>query len=224
MLLSAWLTGGCSTTVSEQHLFATYRPGEPDRPVNFFRLSVNGGASFSNARYVAGYYDERAIDLFFNEMKAPDKQRIFDATIKPPGDDASEKFRPLSPTPANGAFLLIMSTNADDIADTIGSFAESQIVAQALTQLVNKDRIKDKARSDVELTIGGSRSRVLMAKLNGHLAEAQNASSADAARMAYTRALHALSQALGNREPSFRDFSDAKRWFDLELAQPVSQP
>ena len=101
----------------------------------------------------ADYFDERAIALFFNELKSTPERKLFDESVRLPGAAAGTSFEPLSPTEANGAFVLIMSTNADAIASTIGSFAESQVVADALTRIVNRDRVLAKAQSDAQLDV-----------------------------------------------------------------------
>ena len=61
---------GCGTSFRENHYFSS-ASDNPSREgkTNYFRVTVDGWAAFSAARYVSGYYDERAIDLFFNEVK-----------------------------------------------------------------------------------------------------------------------------------------------------------
>lgn len=213
------LLAGCAATVDERHYFATYAtgPSGESRPANFFRLEVKGKAGMSNARYLAGYYDERAIDLFFNELKAPDNQKLFQDAAKIPGTD--EKLKPLGPAMDNGAFVLILSTNADSIANAIGSFAESQIVAQAFTRVINKERYKDKMRSDVDTMSRSAQADVLIKKLELHLAGADGAASSDAARKSYLRALFSLAQAAGYRGAEFPNFEEARKWFNAEADQ-----
>jgi hypothetical protein len=36
---------------------------------NYYRLTVNGYAAMSSARYISGYHGERAVDVFFDELK-----------------------------------------------------------------------------------------------------------------------------------------------------------
>lgn len=98
----------------------------------------------SSTRFVSGYYDERAVDLFFNEVKvAPTgetdtgTQTLFVENLKSPG--STEIIKPLDPTTQNGAFVMILSTNASSVARTIGQFAENQVVADAITNLANRD-------------------------------------------------------------------------------------
>lgn len=165
---------GCAATVSENHYFAAYKekPGGEREAVQFYRLSVNGNSQFANTRYLTGYFDERAVSLFFNELKSPTNQKLFDDATTLPGSGGT-KIAPLSPTADNGAFVLIMSTNADAIANTIGSFAESQVVADSLTRLLNRDRFLAKTRSDARLSINKAEATSLVAQLHPGNAEAR---------------------------------------------------
>ncbi len=217
---------GCGATVKENHYFAAFkdRAGEEREAVQFYRLSVKGDSHFANARYLTGYFDERAIALFFNELKsfgnasASNTHKLFDDGAKLPGADADTKLTPLTPTPENGAFVLIMSTNADAIASTIGSFAESQVVADALTRVLNKDRFLAKAQSDGRLTTLKAEGAALAAQVDAQAAAASAAASGKAAAVSYRRALTALARGLGYTGPEFVSTKGAADWFALESA------
>jgi len=209
---------GCGATVYERHYFAAFNsdPAGKREPVQFYRLTVQGQAQFSNTRYLTGYFDERAISLFFNEIKAPPDQKLFDDSTKLPGASADTKLAPLSPSSETGAFVMIMSTNADAIAGAIGSFAESQAVADSLTNLVNRDRVMAKARSDATLTVQKAEGAALTARLDAELLAADNAPSGSQAAVEYLRALTALAATLGYTGGEFQSIKDAQSWFALE--------
>lgn len=217
---------GCSATVEERHYFAAYRDsGAGTRePVQFFRLSVSGQSQFANTRYLTGYFDERAIALFFNELKSTPERKLFDESVRLPGAAAGTSFEPLSPTEANGAFVLIMSTNADAIASTIGSFAESQVVADALTRIVNRDRVLAKAQSDAQLDVRKAEAGALHTQLAAHAAAARRAPSGQEATAGYRRALTTLAQGLGYGGPEFASLEQARSWFALEAARGAGMP
>lgn len=210
---------GCSTTVSENHYFAAFkdRPGSDREPVQFYRLTVDGNSQFANTRYLTGYFDERAVSLFFNELRSPTNQKLFDDAMVLPGSNGS-RIAPLSPTAENGAFVLIMSTNADAIANTIGSFAESQVVADSLTRLLNRDRFLAKAQSDAKLSINKAEATSLVAQLTAHTQAATAAASSELAAASYRRALTALALSLGYGGPEFSSLDKARDWFALEAA------
>ncbi|MFN6992894.1 MAG: hypothetical protein ACK4PH_01750 [Aquincola tertiaricarbonis] len=210
---------GCATTVSENHYFAAFadKPGGGREAVQFYRLAVDGDSQFANTRYLTGYFDERAVSLFFNELKSPSNQKLFDEGMTLPGSGGS-KITPLSPTAENGAFVLIMSTNADAIANTIGSFAESQVVADSLTRLLNRDRFIAKTQSDAKLSINKAEATSLVAQLTAHTQAATAAVSSELAAASYRRALTALAQSIGYTGPEFTTMAKARDWFTLEAS------
>ena len=138
-------TAGCAVTFKEDHYFQ--QQNKAGDVTNYYRLQVSGYGALSSARYVSGFYDERAVDLFFNELKVEQTGTSTDKTLfkdaqKNPGSD--ETIKPLDPG-AHGAFVMILSTNASSVARTIGQFSENQIVADAITNLMNRDALLSKA-------------------------------------------------------------------------------
>src|SRR4051812_49182226 len=93
------LAAGCAS-FHEEHYFQT--ADKSGTPLNFFRVRVDGNAGLTRLRYLSGYYDERAVDLYFNEVKSPgqgpdvDIQPLFLAGQKSPGTE--EVIKPLEPT------------------------------------------------------------------------------------------------------------------------------
>ena len=217
---------GCSTVVQENHYFAAFKDnGSGGRDaVQFYRVSVDGNSQFANTRYLTGYFDERAVSLFFNELKSPTNQKLFDDAMVLPGAPAGTKFTPLSPSPENGAFVLIMSTNADAIASTIGSFAESQVVADALTRLLNRDRFLAKSQSDARLSVNKAEATALLAQVTAHTQAATTAATSELAAASYRRALTALAQSLGYTGAEFDTLAKARDWFALDAARTGATP
>ena len=152
-LISVFLVASCASIKEDHYLASVTKKGE--RPTNYFRLKVRGSSQLSSARYVAGFYDERAVDLFFNELKTADSSsKLFADAVKSPG--SNEVIKSLDPS-KRGAFVMILSTNADAVADTIGSFAESGVAAEAITNLVNQSRIREARRTDAKLKVQQNR-------------------------------------------------------------------
>lgn len=217
-LAAALLLAGCAATVHENHFFAAFKDGvegAPREAVQFYRLRVDGDAQFANARYLSGYYDERAVSLFFNELQGPKNAKLFDDNQTLPGSGGT-KIQPLNPTAGEGAFVLIMSSNADSIANAIGSFAEAQVVADAMTRMLNKDRFQAKVLSDAKVTVVKAEATALVLRIE---AATQAASRSDKGALAvdnYRRALTALAQGLGYSGPEFATLSEAQTWFTLE--------
>lgn len=216
---------GCASTVEESHYFAAFRedPVKGREAVQFYRVNVDGNTQFANARYLTGYFDERAVSLFFNEMKSPANSQLFEESRTLPGSPDT-KLTPLNPANGEGAFVLIMSTNADSIANAIGSFAESQVVADSLTRLVNRSRFQAKATSDAQLSVQKAEAAALVSRLDSSATAAKQAATGAAAAVSYRRALTALAQALGYSGPEFGSFDEARSWFNLEGSRRSDAP
>jgi hypothetical protein len=225
------LTVGCAR-FREDHYFQSVSQLN-GRPTNFFRLRISGASQLGLTRYVAGYYDERAVDLFFNEVKPSGSDTSPDAgSIKPifvdnqknPGTD--DKIKPLSPDAQHGAFLLLFSTNAKAVADTIGQFAESQIVADAITNLANQGHIKEANAIQANLAEDVAKNADKVSALESLYAAVAALGDPPPDRPAdlleyethlenaYVRILNSLASATGNRSKSFASLDEARIWFE----------
>ncbi len=212
--------GGCAS-FEETHYFKQPIPNQGTP--NYFRLSVSGSAQFSSARYVAGYYDERAVDLFFNEIKtsgADTKGAIFKDDLKSPG--GGQAILPLDPKLENGRLVMILSTNASGVANAIGSFAESQVTADAITNLVGRSAIEVGERSAAEHRQARSRQAALVSELDALVAKFPAADpKLDETNQAVLRFLNAIGRALG-AEP-FVDLPTAQAWFQARRSSEGGQ-
>lgn len=165
------ILSGCAS-VNEKHYMGAFTTATPDNPsglVNVFRINIDGDAGLSNVRYIAGTYDERAIDFFLNEVKSDDYapsdklkfgKRLLNLTC-PTKDDkplsqedckkAYEDALTVSPLASDGSggsfdsFVIIFSTNADAIAETIGAISENTVAIQSVNYLLNKDTYEEAA-------------------------------------------------------------------------------
>ncbi|WIV97478.1 hypothetical protein [Kinneretia aquatilis] len=179
---------------------------------NFFRVVVSGSAQTAKARFLAGFYDERAVDLYFNEIRSPDGElrTLFPLNQKAPGEDTVLK--PLSPETGKGTFVMIFSTNPKAVADTIGNFAESQLVADALTNILNKREVEAARILTATRSASDSGANAAADELAAIL-PADSGAPADAATLErnYRRALEAISRQTGGPQ-SFADMVAARAW------------
>lgn len=223
--ISSWLLSmimlilvGCGAQIHENHYFATFSDpssGESERkPIQFYRISVDGEAAFTNARYLTGYFDERAVALFFNEIQGTKEAKLFDNPTQSGVLDTN--ITALNPNANDGVFLLILSTNADAIAGTIGSFAESQVVADSLTRVLNRDHYIAKKKSDAMVSIKKAEATALDKYIEAELKVATETQEGQLAADAYKRVLNFLAQSIGYSGTEFTSFDDAKRWFRFE--------
>lgn len=213
VLVSLVQLAGCAGFSQVYHFQSA--PGADGVP-NFFRVKVDGDAQTARARFLAGFYDERAVDLYFNEVKSGngDIRKVFEDNQKEPGDTNSV-IKPLTPDGARGSFVMIYSTNPKAVADTIGSFAESQVVAEALTNLLNKKEVEAARLLTANRGVHDAASTALADELASLVpaapADGVIPPSKDALTRTYLRALEVISRNTGG-PASFADLAAAKAW------------
>lgn len=222
LITSTAMLTGCATFHEEHYFQETDTSGAT---TNYFRLLISGYSSFGRARYVAGYYDERAVDLFFNEVKrtgdqADDVKPIFSANLVDPG--GTDKIKPLSPDAEHGAFMMILSSNPKAVTDVIGQFAESDQVAQAVTNLANKSEVSQMRRLSAQTTTQTTRLQSVATELRALFALVPQGSTPDkaATASAYTRILNSIAASL-NSSQTFTSLDDpaVSVWLELQRTQ-----
>ncbi len=123
---------GCVSVVDEQHFFHSNSRDKQQRPVNFYRVEVEGVTLLSSARYLAGYFDESAVDTYFSEFAQPKGGKF-------PGPTSQEKVQPLDPALAGRQLIMLLSSNSDEVATQIGALAQSERTTAAIGRLINRD-------------------------------------------------------------------------------------
>jgi hypothetical protein len=127
---------GCMSGFDETHYFRSTTTDPNGIPVNYFRLHVNGGTILSSSRYLSGFFDEQALDTYFNEFAQPAGGRLTPAT-----QPASADVEPIGTNLQNKKLLLILSSNSDDIATQIGALAQSDAVTTGLEHLLGQNKL-----------------------------------------------------------------------------------
>jgi len=220
LLILCLLSASCAS-FHEEHYFQTLDPS--GTPVNFFRVRVDGHGGLTNLRYISGYYDERAVDLYFNEVKPPssgvnaDIQPLFVNNQINPG--TTEVIKPLDPG-AHGALLMIFSSNPNAIADTIGQFAESQQVADALTNLVSRGPVREMRALVRTQAVRSTRLAATVGELTAlfsGLPKAADVVVGDKARLdqGYLEILRSIAITLDG-DGKFQSLDEAAQWFQAK--------
>jgi hypothetical protein len=125
---------------------------------------------------------------------------------------ASSQLTPLDSSKP-GSFVMILSTNADAVADTIGNFAESNVSAQAITNLVNRTQLRAAQQSATKQATLKSDANATSSELSGLLGKVPTSSpGSQATTQAYLRVLSAISRALGAGQ-NFESLEQASTWF-----------
>lgn len=207
---------GCATTFEETHYFQSLDP-ITKTPTNYYRLKVTGYGAMTSARYVSGYYDERAVDLFFNEVKVKETaadatgvSKLFEEGQKLPG--SGDTFKPLNPSAEDGAFVMILSTNASSVTQAIGQFGENQVVADAITNLVNRDALQRDHAVNRATTSMANATADELAKVMEKL-PVDAAPDKDVTRRSLLRVLNTIASGYGYGPTGFQSFDEAQAWF-----------
>lgn len=141
-------TSSCST-FCETHYFKdkiALKLNEQEKVANYYRLKIKGYSFLSSSRYVSGYFDQSALNLYFNEITQPNQSILFNSTT-----DLSGNQTLLSSEDGN-ELVLVFSTNAKAITDQIGSISKNQTILNSIASLTQKEEIKESlnVKADIE--------------------------------------------------------------------------
>ncbi|MCY1223453.1 hypothetical protein D3C87_364760 [compost metagenome] len=134
----------CST-INEVHYFKdkiTEKSAAPSKTVaNYYKVQIKGYSFLSSSRYVSGYFDQNAINLYFNEFAQPEKGKLFEKG--PDGGFTNE---------TGNELVLILSTNAKAISDQIGNISKNQVILNSAASLVQDGKIKEAQKLKMDLS------------------------------------------------------------------------
>jgi hypothetical protein len=203
------ITIGCASTFEETHYFKILDSPQSPRADNYFKVHVSGFTLLSSTRYLSGYFDESAVDDYFNEIYQPQKGEF----IKP--EPASSSAKPLDSKLAGRSLVMILSTNSDEIATQIGTIAENERTSRALSRLINRDKILGAKTSRAALEIQKVKGQVLTGLGDKLVAgiNPETISKIDTNRQ-LLEYLNALAGSLENEQP-FGSIKEASSWISL---------
>lgn len=78
ILLLFFLLPGCST-FSERYYFK--KLSKDDSGPKYYRVNISGYSLFSDSKYSAGLFDQKAVDLLFGESLISDRSKLFDTSL-----------------------------------------------------------------------------------------------------------------------------------------------
>lgn len=199
-------SSGCMSSFSEHHFFKS--EDAYGNPINYYKLSVSGKNFLSSTRYLSGYFDEKAVDAYFDQIAQPDKG-LFTGSVNAAGDNV----KPLGDVLKDRKLVLLLSSNSDAIAQQIGQFANNQAVMGDLTRLIYRDQVKEahsaKTAADLQQMRGQALSDIGKTVI-GELSDNADQSTAESNLLFYANRLAAE---FGNTVP-FRDLNEARTWLD----------
>ncbi len=133
------LLSGCQA-VKEVHYF---KSGE-----NYYRLNVKSRAFASKSRYIAGYFDESAVNNYFSELSQSDSICFIHKSSTVNGKTESQSLE----NNDNRELVMILSTNSDVVSEQIGNLAQNEQTLEVLARLANKEKIQENKMLNIELT------------------------------------------------------------------------
>ena len=174
-------------------------------------MLLGGCASFHEEHYFRAA-DRSGNTVNYFRVKV-DIGPIFVAGQKSPGTD--EVIKPLDPS-THGTLVMIFSSNPNSVADTIGQFAETQQVADAVTNIANRrtvqaTRASHPATSTAPFTAAAAQLTSLSANLPDPTTATVAANKAQAAATCLAT-LRTIAISLGG-DGKFATFDEANTWF-----------
>lgn len=103
---------------------------------NYYRLKINETSFASKARYLSGYFDDKAVDKYFSEMSQPDSGKFFEWV----GNE-----------PRGTQLVMILSTNSTTIAEQIGNLASNEELLQTVALMAKQNKIEQGRASAIQI-------------------------------------------------------------------------
>lgn len=206
LILMLFFMSGCMSSFSENHFFKS--EDAYGNPLNYYKLSVSGKNFLSTTRYLSGYFDEDAVNAYFDQFSQPEKGlfggsiKTGRAIVKPLEDDLKER-----------KLVLLLSSNSDSIAQQIGQFSNNQAIMTDLTRIIHREHIKEAHSAQTAADLQGMRGKALSDigdKVIGGLDDDADQPTAEANLLFYA---NRLATEFGNTVP-FKSLEEARIWID----------
>lgn len=154
----------CSS-FSEVHYFkdrvTSNTNGETNIIPNYYKVKICGYSFLSSSRYVSGYFDQNAINLYFNEIVQPDNAKLFNTKTD------SDNNKGIVTNENGNELVVVLSTNAKAVTEQIGNIAKNQTILNSLAQLSQKDKIDEAntVKSEINSVVNETQNFILKTDL-----------------------------------------------------------
>jgi hypothetical protein len=206
----AMVLSGCATSFRETHFFKSEVAAAPGIP-NYFRLTVEGSANFSSARYISGYFDEDTVNAYFNEYTQPKG-----AALLQPAPTAG--VQPVQAGLRGTKLVMILSSNSDEVASQIGALAASKQFTASLAGLVARDQFTTADQAEQRLQVDRARAKTTAALADKVLTALPAGTSAGDAERQLMILVNTLAIELGY-QGSFADLAAAAQWLEANRSR-----
>lgn len=207
-LLALLSLAGCASRFGERHYFKS-EDGQ-SAPVNYYRVTVQGGTFLNSSRYLSGYFDEAAVDAYFSQTSAG---QGFQPASK-------GKVQSLDAGLRDRKLVLILSANSDAMAGEIGQIADNSALMGGLTQLVAGAGLLAPAQQTLRRQ--QERAQSLARAGLGLLGDLPAQPSAVLAQGRALELANRLAAELGREQP-FRNLAEAQTWLNANRARLLKE-
>ncbi|WP_312285929.1 hypothetical protein [Chryseobacterium gleum] len=135
-LILSFLSFSC-TSINEVHYYKdkVYGTNLP----NYYRVTVHANSLFTSTRYLSGYFDQSAVNLYFNETTQPDKATFI---VK---DENTNKYEE-----TGNELVILFSTRAQAISNNISNFSNNKSILDNIYKLSIKGKIEEAEKIEGE--------------------------------------------------------------------------
>ena len=219
------VSSGCASAFHETHYFRSVdRQGQP---VNYYRVTVDGQTALSSSRYLSGYFDEQAVNTYFNEYTQPQNAHFSDVTpatpaptvnatgaAQPAANSGGAPVQSLAGNLEGRSLVMILSSNSDEIATGISSLAQSNDVAATLTAIVSRSQTTAASRTAATLQFELARGKILAAKGASAFTAIGNAGDRATTESNLVNYAEDLASFLSGANVRFSNLQDAAQWIE----------
>lgn len=209
----AALLAGCSISFQETHYFKS-GTASPSAVPNYYRLTVQGRAVVSSARYISGYFDEDTINTYFNEYTQPAGAAIY----PPTRPAATGEAQPVAKGLQDKKLIMILSSNSDEVANQIGALAASKQFTASLAGLMARDQYKLAYDTEQRLSVDRGLAKKIAEVGDQLLKQIPADAPPDQTQQLLLEFINLLAADLGY-EGAFANLESAAQWLNFNRAR-----
>ncbi|WP_284653279.1 hypothetical protein [Flavobacterium terrisoli] len=177
LLIAMGVLSSCSS-FNEVHYFKDKvgsKPGEVTKVSNYYRVKICGYSFLSSSRYVSGYFNQDAINLYFNEFTQPENGALGQTRT-------TDNVKSLVTNEDGNELVLVFSTNAKAISSQIGNIAKNQVILNSAAQLTQKDKLMEAAKLKYQIKDIKQDIDFFSLSVDSHLSDINSKTAADLRR------------------------------------------
>ncbi|MBK7806313.1 MAG: hypothetical protein IPJ51_08445 [Saprospiraceae bacterium] len=174
---------------------------------NYYRLKIDECTFMTSSRYLSGYFDEGAVDAYFDEIYRPKKDGVETGGFQHLNTGGT-----LS-TPGNSKLLILLSTKSEDVSNIVGQIAGSEMTLETIARLANKDLIKKNNTLDYEIDVQNAQNEIFKSYIETIMSTTDTTNYEENA----LKYLNLLALKQGGTSNNFDNSTEALNWFKIKM-------